>query len=230
MEYPVRRLMVDAFSIEHGDHEGLSLCLMFLFVYCRITLIILDFNWWLSTSHLNEARGKCSIIEITFPKQSTNIFQLAKISWSKPTRKKQQNQLYHKHPNKKLNIAMGKIHPFSIDVSPLKKTHGDGFPAIAMLVFSERRFFFSLRINRRKSSPSARAFGSCKTMPPRRPFPAKMAWCWQNEQWIYSSPPKKGSKGWKEEVTFQWETWHNYEIVYYIYSNVYHRITWKLYK
>lgn len=129
------------FSIEHGDHEGLSLCLMFLFVYCRITLIILDFNWWLSTSHLNEARGKCSIIQITFPKQSTNIFQLGKISWSKPTRKKQQNQLYHKHPNQKLNIAMWKIHPLSIDVSPLKKTWWL-FPAITMLVFSERSFFF----------------------------------------------------------------------------------------
>lgn len=190
------------FSIEHGDHEGLSLCLMFLFVYCRITLIILDFNWWLSTSHLNEARGKCSIIEITFPKQSTNIFQLGKISWSKPTRKKQQNQLYHKHPNQKLNIAMWKIHPLSIDVSPLKKTWWL-FPAITMLVFSERSFFFfSLRKNRRKSSPSARAFGSCKTMPPRRPFPTKMAWWWQNAQWIYSSLPKKVPRAEKRSWLF----------------------------
>lgn len=203
------------FSTEHGDHEGLSLCLMFLFVYCRITLIILDFNWWLSTSHLNEARGKCSIIEITCPKQSTNIFQLGKISWSKPTCKKQQNQLYHKHPNKKLNIAMGKIHPYL-----LKKKHGGCFPAIAMLVFSERSFFFSLRKNRRKSSPSARAFGSCKTMPPRRPFPTKMAWWWQNAQWIYSSPPKKVPRGEKRRWLFSGnmtQLWDS--ICNYIYSN-----------
>lgn len=220
------------FSIEHGDHEGLSLCLMFLFVYCRITLIILDFNWWLSTSHLNEARGKCSIIEITFPKQSTNIFQLGKISWSKPTRKKQQNQLYHKHPNQKLNIAMWKIHPLSIDVSPLKKPWWL-FPAITMLVFSERRFFFS---------HSEKTGG--RVHPARGRLEVAKR-CHQGDlsrqKWPggdkmhseYIAPSQKRFQGLKRGADFSvgnmTQLWDSICILY-IYSNVYHRITWKSYK
>ena len=161
------------FSIEHEDHEGLSLCLVFLFVYCRITLIILDFNWWLSTSHLNEARGKCSIIEITFPPQKNN--QQTSVSLEKSLEANQpaknNKKQVNKNIRKNLTIAMEKKSTIWVDIYLVKKKHG-GFSAIAMLA--------------RKSSPSARAFGSCKTMPPRRP---KNIWCrcglwwWQNAQW-----------------------------------------------
>ena len=111
----------------------------------------------------------------------------------------------NKNIRKKSNNSNGKHPPFESIYISFKKNMV-GFPAIAMLA--------------RKSSPSARAFGSCKTMPQRRPKNIRCRcdlWWWQNTQWIYSSPQKKGSKGWKEEVTFQWETWHNYEMVFVYY-------------